>query len=80
MSTIMLWPFRSSLIAVTVMMVVVFHVSAQANSPKKHRGLCEIHYPSDVMLDWDCRVIPLPLGPRVHIIGQAPAHITHKPQ
>jgi hypothetical protein len=28
----------------------------------------------------DHRVIPLPLGPRVHIIGQAPAHITHKPQ
>lgn len=28
----------------------------------------------------DHRVIPLPLGPRVHIIGQALAHITHKPQ
>ena len=28
----------------------------------------------------DHRVIPLPLGPRVHIIGQAPDHITHKPQ
>ena len=28
----------------------------------------------------DNRVIPLPHGPRVHIIGQAPARIAHKPQ
>ena len=26
------------------------------------------------------RVIPLPLGPQVHIIGQAPARMTHKTQ
>ena len=58
MSTTMLRPFWSSLIAVTVMMVTVFHVSAQADSPKKRRGPCEIHYPSDVTLAWDCRVIP----------------------
>ena len=58
MSTIMLWPFRSSLIAVTVMMVMAFHTSAQADSSKKHRGLCEIIYPNDATLEWDCRGIP----------------------
>jgi hypothetical protein len=58
MSTTILWPFWSSLIAVTVMMVTVFPVSAKANSLKKHHGPCEIHYPSDVMVEWDCRVIP----------------------
>ena len=46
------------MIAVILMVVTVFHVSAQADSPKKHRGPCEIHYPSDATLDWDCRVIP----------------------
>ena len=58
MSTTMLWPFWNSLIAVTVMTVTVFHVSAQADSLKKHRGPCEIHYPSDATVEWDCRIIP----------------------
>jgi len=58
MSTTMLWPFWSSLIAVTVMMVTVFPAVSQADSPKKHRGPCEIHYPSDAALEWDCRIIP----------------------
>jgi hypothetical protein len=40
------------------MMAALLSVPAQADSPKKHRGLCEIHYPSDAMLEWDCRVIP----------------------
>lgn len=57
MSTTMPWSFWSSLIAVTVMIVAVFHVSAQADSPKKHRGPCEIQYPSDATLEWDCRII-----------------------
>jgi len=45
-------------------MLIVLMVSAlvpavsQADSPKKHRGLCEIHYPSDAMVEWDCLVIP----------------------
>ncbi len=30
---------------------------SQADSPKKHRGPCEIHYPSDATLEWDCRII-----------------------
>src|SRR4249919_2026386 len=58
MSTTIPWSLWRSLIAVPVMMIAVFHVSAQADSPKKHRGPCEIHYPSDATLEWDCRVIP----------------------
>jgi hypothetical protein len=55
----MSWSFRRTLIAVIVMVVTAFHVSsAQADSPKKHRGPCEIHYPSDATVEWDCRVIP----------------------
>lgn len=53
------WPLWSSLIAVTMMMVAVFHVSAQADSPKKHRGPCEIVYPSDATVEWDCRTLRL---------------------
>jgi hypothetical protein len=40
------------------MMVAFLSVSAQADSLKKHRGLCEIHYPSDATVEWDCPVIP----------------------
>jgi hypothetical protein len=58
MSTTIPWSLSRSLIAVPVMMIAVFHVSAQADSPKKHRGPCEIHYPSDATLEWDCRIIP----------------------
>ena len=58
MLTSMLWPFWSSLIAVTVMMVTVFSVSARADSLKKHRSPCEIRYPSDAAVEWDCRIIP----------------------
>ena len=58
MLTSMLWPFWSSLIAVTVMMVAVFPTVSQADHIKKHRGPCEIHYPSDAMVEWDCRIIP----------------------
>jgi hypothetical protein len=54
----MRWPFWSSLITVTMMLVMVCHSSAQADPPKKHRSPCEIHYPSDVTVEWDCRVIP----------------------
>jgi L,D-transpeptidase catalytic domain len=57
MSTSMPWPFRSSLIAVIVMTVALLHVSAQGDSLKKPRGPCEIHYPSDATLEWDCHVI-----------------------
>ena len=58
MSTAMPCSFWSSLIAITLMMVAFLSVSAQADSPKKHRGPCEIHYPSNATLEWDCRIIP----------------------
>jgi hypothetical protein len=45
------------MIAVTVMVVTVFPAVSSADSPKKHRGPCEIHYPSDATLEWDCRII-----------------------
>jgi L,D-transpeptidase catalytic domain len=57
MSISMPWSLWSSLIAVTVMMVLAFHASAQADSPKKHRGPCEITYPSDATIEWSCRTI-----------------------
>ena len=39
------------------MAVAFLSVSAQADSPKKHRGLCEVHHPSDAMVEWDCRTM-----------------------
>ena len=53
----MLWPFWSSQIVVIVMVVTVFPAVSQADSPKRHRGPCEIHYPSDATVEWDCRII-----------------------
>ena len=46
------------LVTITVMVVVGLPAVSQADSPKKHRGPCEIHYPSDSTVEWDCRVIP----------------------
>jgi len=69
MSTSVPWSFWSSLIAITVMMVAFLSVSAQADSPKKRRGPCEIHYPSDATVEWDCRVIP-PGGSLEAIFGE----------
>ena len=53
----MLWSAWSPLIAISLMAVAFLSVSAQADSPKKHRGLCEVHHPSDAMVEWDCRTI-----------------------
>ena len=53
----MLWSAWSPLIAISLMAVAFLSVSAQADSPKTHRGLCTIHYPSDAMVEWDCRTI-----------------------
>ena len=45
-------------VAITVMVVTGLPAVSSADSPKKHRGPCEIHYPSDATLEWDCRIIP----------------------
>ncbi len=56
-------------------MLIVLMVSAlvsavsSADSPKKHRGPCEIHYPSDATVEWDCRII-LPGGSLETIFGE----------
>jgi len=57
-STAMACSLRRTLVTVAVMLVAAFPVSVQADSPKKYRGPCEIHYPSDATVEWDCRVIP----------------------
>lgn len=49
--------YRSFMLIVLIMSVLVHSVS-QADSPKNHRGPCEIHYPSDVTVEWGCRMIP----------------------
>jgi hypothetical protein len=63
------WSIWNSLIAATMMIVAVFDVSAQADSPKKHRSPCKIHYPSDATLEWNCRIIP-PGGSLEAIFGE----------
>ena len=52
-----------------MMMVVALSDSVHADSPKKHRGPCEIDYPSDATVEWDCRVIP-PGGSLEAIFGE----------
>jgi L,D-transpeptidase-like protein len=47
-----------ALITITVMVITILPSVSQADSPKKHRGPCEIHYPSDATVEWDCHVIP----------------------
>ncbi|NOT21222.1 MAG: L,D-transpeptidase [Nitrospiraceae bacterium] len=43
---------------VSVMIIIMgSQVSAQADSSKKHRGPCEIVYPSDATVEWDCRTL-----------------------
>jgi len=51
-------PFWKFLVAVAVMVVTALPAFSQAVSPKKQRGPCELHYPSDVTLEWNCRIIP----------------------
>jgi hypothetical protein len=57
------------LVTITVMVVTVFPTVSQADSPKKHRGPCEINYPSDATVEWDCRIIP-PGGSLEAIYGE----------
>ena len=51
------------------MVVVGLSAVSQADSPKKPRGPCEIHYPSDATVEWDCRVIP-PAGSLEGMFGE----------
>lgn len=69
MSTSMSWSFRRTLIAVIVMVVTGLPAVSSADSPKKPRGPCEIHYSSDATVEWDCLVIP-PGGSLEAIFGE----------
>jgi hypothetical protein len=42
---------------VVLMVAALVPAVSEADFPKKHRDPCEIHYPSDAMLEWDCHVI-----------------------
>jgi hypothetical protein len=64
-----LLPYWKVLVTIAVMVATGLPVSVQADSPKKHQGPCEIHYPSDVTVEWDCRVIP-PGGSLEAIFGE----------
>ena len=39
---------------IVLMVSVLVPAVAQADSSKKHRGPCEVHYPSDATVEWDC--------------------------
>jgi hypothetical protein len=43
---------------VVLMVAALVPAASQADFPKKYRGPCEIHYPSDATVKWDCRIIP----------------------
>ena len=47
------------LVTITVMVVVGFPAVSHAEPSKKHRGPCEIAYPSDVIVEWECRTLRL---------------------
>ena len=50
-------PFLVLRVIITLMVVTGLPAVSSADSPKKHRGPCEIHYPSDATLEWNCRII-----------------------
>ena len=45
------------LVTITVMVVVGLPAVTHAEPSKKYRGPCEIAYPSDVIVEWDCRTL-----------------------
>ena len=45
------------LVTITVMVVVGLPAVTHAEHSKKYRGPCEIAYPSDVIVEWDCRTL-----------------------
>ena len=45
------------LVTITAMMVVGLSAVSHAEHSKKHRSPCEIAYPSDMTVEWDCRTL-----------------------
>jgi len=64
-----LLPYWKVLVTITVMVVTGLPAVSSADSPKKRRGPCEVHYPSDATVEWDCRIIP-PGGSLEAIFGE----------
>ncbi len=59
MSIPMPWPFWMTVIVVALMVGVLAPTTTHAEHSKKYRGPCEITYPSDVTVEWDCRTLRL---------------------
>ena len=57
MSTTMLWPFWRTVIAVIVMVGALAPSVSHSGPAQKHRGPCDIVYPSDATIEWECRVL-----------------------
>ena len=48
---------RTSLMLLALLLGAVFPANAYSEPPKKHRSLCDIVYPSDATVEWDCRTL-----------------------
>ena len=57
MSIPMTWPFWRTVIVVAVMVGVLVPAGSRAEHSKKRLGPCEIAYPSDGTVEWDCRTL-----------------------
>lgn len=52
------FPACRAIFALLVFLITaLFPVVSQSDSPKKHRGPCDIVYPSDATVEWDCRTL-----------------------
>jgi hypothetical protein len=50
-------PFLRTLIAVIVLVAALIPAVSQSEPARKYRGPCEITYPSDATVEWDCRTL-----------------------
>lgn len=57
LSKVTLLSYWKVLVATTVMAVVGLSAVSYAEHSKKHRGPCEVAYPSDLTVEWDCRTL-----------------------
>ena len=57
LSKVTLLSYWKALVTITVMVVVGLSAVSHAKPSKKHRGPCEIAYPSDMTVEWECRTL-----------------------
>ncbi|TKS59533.1 MAG: L,D-transpeptidase [Nitrospira sp.] len=48
---------RTTLILLALIVLALLPFVSEAEPPKKHRGPCDIVYPSDTTVEWDCRTL-----------------------